>query len=142
MAYGVPGQTLGEEYVESAVRQLRDGGPDGRSPDSVVQQSMADVDEGGFAERLGDVVADRPQPVVFGDQRAQLIDVGDTELVGIRRREVGRRCQVVEAANGPNGEIVRRPGQCCDVGDRKAKQQLVIGDAAVYVVAVSRLVSA
>src|SRR5271156_7147871 len=101
MAYGVPGQTLGEDRGESAVRQLRGRGPAGRSPDSVVQQAMADVDEVGFAKRLGDVVIHWVKPVVFGDQRAQLIDVGDSELVGIRRREVGRRRQVVEAAGGP-----------------------------------------
>jgi hypothetical protein len=30
---------------------------------------MADVDEVGFAKRLGHVVIRSPQPVVFGDQR-------------------------------------------------------------------------
>ena len=44
---------------------------------------MADVDEIGFAERLGHPVIDWSQSVVLGDQRAQLIDVGDSEFVGI-----------------------------------------------------------
>ena len=69
MPGGVAGQALGEKRVEPAVRQLRDGGPDGRSPDAVAQQPMADVDEVGLAKRLGQAVVDWPQPVVFGDQR-------------------------------------------------------------------------
>ena len=103
---------------------------------------MTDVDEIGSAKRFGDLVVDRPQPVVFGHQRAEPFDVGDTELIGVGRRKVGRRLQVVEATGRPDAEIVRRPRQCCDVGDRKAKQQLVIGDAAVDVVAVGRQVIA
>src|ERR1700723_3763187 len=98
---------------------------------------MADVDQVGAAKRLGDGLIDWPQPVVFGDQRAQLIDVGNAELVGIRRREVGRRRQVVQGAGGPESQIVAGPTPCCDAKYQKSKQQLVIGDAAVYVVAVS-----
>lgn len=71
MPCGVAGQPLGEERVEPAVRQLRDGVFHVRSPDSVVQQPTAHVDEVGPAERLGHpVVVERTQPVVLSDQRA------------------------------------------------------------------------
>src|ERR1700744_4837170 len=101
---------------------------------------MADVDEVGFAKRLGDAIVDRTQPVMLGNQRAQLVDVGDPELVGVGFGEVSRWPEIVQSAGGPDAQIVGRPGQCREVGYRKAKQQLVISDAAVYVVAVSRKV--
>jgi len=63
------GQPFGEERMEPAVWQFGDDGLDGRPFDAVAQESMADVDEVGFAKRLGHVVIRSPQPVVFGDQR-------------------------------------------------------------------------
>jgi hypothetical protein len=55
--------------MEPAVWQFGDDGLGGRPFDAVAQESMADVDEVGFAKRLGHVVIRSPQPVVFGDQR-------------------------------------------------------------------------
>ena len=73
---------------------------------------------------------------MLGDQHSELIDSCDSEFVGMFGGEVGRRCEVVEGARGPDTHIVGRPRECREVWDRGAKQQLVVSDAAVYVVAV------
>lgn len=79
MPRGVTGHAFSQESVKAVVGQLVDGRPDGRSRDPLAQHAMTDVDEVGSAERLGDAVIDRTQPMVFGDQRTQLIDVGDPD---------------------------------------------------------------
>ena len=53
-----------------------------------------------------------------------------------RAARSGRRREVVEGARGPDAQIVGRPGECREVWDRGPKQQLVVIDAAVYVVTV------
>ena len=50
MARGVAGQAFGKERVEPAVWQLGDDGLHGRPSDLGAEDSMADVDEVGFAK--------------------------------------------------------------------------------------------
>ncbi|MDT7722178.1 MAG: hypothetical protein QOE94_3189 [Mycobacterium sp.] len=136
MARGVASQAFGKERVEPAVWQLGDDGLHGRPSDLGAEDSMADVDEVGFAKGFGHPIVRSPQPVVLGDQHSQLIGICDSDFVTMFGGEVRRRCEVVEGTSGPDTQIVSRPRECRDVGDRGAKQQLVVTDAAVYVVTV------
>jgi hypothetical protein len=56
----------------------------------------------------------------------------------MRRRQVGRRDEVVESAGGPDTQIVSYPCERSEVRQRGAEQQLVIVETAVHVVAVGR----
>ena len=76
--------------------------------------------------------------MVFRDQQLYPINFCDSEFVGMRRRQVGRRGEVIERAGRPDAQIVSYPCERSEVRDRCTEQQLVVVDTAVYVVAIAQ----